>query len=336
MATVIANPNPVTYADWAKTRDPDGKTAAIVEILEQMNPITKDVFLREGNMTEGHQTTIRAGQPRGTWVAYNEGSLPIKSASRQTFDKPGRLQAYFEIDKALVELEDDKAAFMLSESTSILAGLGLDYAETLIYGNSLMEPKKFMGIIPRYNDVAAESAANIFNGKVDGGDATGHSILGVTWGANQTMCFFPRGSMAGLQMEDLGQVTGFDDNGGRFEIYRQRYEQRVGLTVRDWRANYRIAQLQPAELLADGVDLVKLLILAEHQIRGFQGGSRVIYCNQLVYQSLDVLANTKSNVALSMREWGTEEVVHFRNTPIRQLDALNPLEAAVPGLPALI
>jgi len=30
---------PITYADWARTRDPDGTIAAIVEILESRNPL---------------------------------------------------------------------------------------------------------------------------------------------------------------------------------------------------------------------------------------------------------------------------------------------------------
>ena len=162
----IFNANPVTYADWANTRDPDGKTADILEILKEDNPIIADAYVREGNLTEGHQTTIRTGLPRGTWVAYNEGSDPQKANSRPTIDRAGRMQAYSEVDKALVELEADQAAFRLSESSAFLQGMSIDHAETLFYGNSLLEPKKFMGLTPRYNDIAAESGYNIINGQI--------------------------------------------------------------------------------------------------------------------------------------------------------------------------
>ena len=53
MATLAANV--LTLADWAKTRDPDGKTADIVELLSQTNPILDDILYVEGNESTGHR-----------------------------------------------------------------------------------------------------------------------------------------------------------------------------------------------------------------------------------------------------------------------------------------
>lgn len=332
------NTNPTTYADWAKTRDPDGGTAEIVEILEQQNPIIKDVFVKESNMTEGERTTVRAGEPRGTWVGYNEGSMPVKGASRQVDDKPGRLQAYNEVDKALADLESDKAAFMLSESEATMAGLTLDHAETLFYGNSLVNPKRFMGLMPRFNDTAAESARNVLNGNPGGGQPAGGtntSIYSVTWGKNTAYEFFPKGSKAGLEMNDLGQVTVHDANGGRFEAYRVHFQQFVGFTLKDWRSAYRIAQLPIASINADAIDIISLLIKAQHRLRNQMGGQQVIYVNEAVYTSLDIRASqTSGNVHLSMREWAGEEIVHFRGVPIRMCESILETEANVSGLTA--
>lgn len=335
----IHNPNPVTYADWAKTRDPDGGTADIVEILEQLNPILKDVTLRESNKTEGEETTVRAGEPRGTWVAHNEGALPTKAHSRQVFDKPGRLLAYNEVAKSLADLENDKAAFMLSESTSQMEGMMKDHAEALFYGNSIVNPKRFMGMMPRYNDVNAESGRNILNGQPGGGQppaVSSTSIYSITWGRQTAYEFFPKGSMAGLDMRDLGEHTGYDANGGRLQIYRVMFEHFVGFTVKDWRAHYRIAQLETADINADTVDLVKLLIKAQHRTRKTNMGQQVIYCNEAVYTSLDVRASqtSGSNVHLDMREWAGEEIVHFRGIPIRMCEAILGTEDVVTGLTA--
>jgi hypothetical protein len=334
--TDVHNANPITYADWANTRDPDGKTADILEILRQNNPIIDDAFVREGNLTEGHQTTIRTGLPRGTWIGYNEGSAPQKANSRPTIDRAARMQAYSEVDMALVKLEADQAAFRLSESSAFLQGMSIDHAETLFYGNSFTEPKKFMGLTPRYNDVAAESGMNIINGQVAAGfqqtPLVQTSIWFVTWGDKQTGEFFPKGTMVGLEHEDLGQVTTYDALGGRFEIYRDRYEQRVGCTVRDWRANVRIAQIPTAAMLTDSVNLPRLLTEAWHKLDGTAGGRTFIYCSDSSYLALDHLASSKSNGFLTMKEWAGAEIAHFRGIPIRVCDAILDTEPNVLGL----
>lgn len=329
------NTNPTTYADWAKTRDPDGGTADIVEILELQNPIIKDIAVKEANMTEGERTTVRAGEPRGTWVAYNEGSMPVKAASRQVDDKPGRLQAYNEVDKALANLEADKAAFMLSESKATLAGMTLDHAETLFYGNNIQNPLRFMGIMPRFNDVAAESGRNIINGAASGtqlGTGLNTSIFSITWGMQTAYEHFPKGSNVGLEMNDLGEVTAHDANGGRFQAYRVFFQQFVGFTLKDWRSCYRIAQLDTATINAGTIDIIKLLIKAQHRLRNNQLGQQVIYCNEAVYTSLDIRAMSTGQVHLQMREWMGEEIVHFRGIPIRMCESILETEADVAGL----
>ena len=331
----IENPNPTTYADWAKTRDPDGGTADIVEIQAQVNPIMEDAFVKESNMTEGHQSTVRANLPRGTWSGFNEGVLPVKSASRQVFDKPGYLSTYGEVDKRLADLESDKAAFMMSESAAVLQGLGLDHSETLFYGNNEVSPKKFMGIMPRYNSTSLESARNIINADPGGGQPAGGantSIYIVTWGQRTAFEFFPKGTSAGIKMKDLGEVTLFDVNGGRFQGYRQFYEQWIGFTLVDWRSCARIAQIDATALAGDLINLAGLLTTAVHRLRGNQGGKTVIYCNEAVYTWFDLQAQRKANVYLTMREWAGQEIVHWRGMPIRKCDSILSTEANVTGL----
>ena len=332
------NTNPVTYADWAKTRDPDGGTADIVEVLELANPILTDIHVQEANMTEGQRTTIRAGQPRGTWVGYNEGSVPVKGASRQVDDKPGRMQAYNEVAVALAKLEADKAAFMFSESKATMAGMGLDHAETLFYGNSMVNPKRFMGIMPRFNDLTAESGRNVLNGQPGGGQPAGGtntSIYSITWGSETAFEFFPKGSTVGLSMQDLGEHTVHDANGGKYQAYQVFFEQFVGFCLKDWRSAYRIAQLEMADINADAVDIVKLLIKAQHRLRNQKMGQQVIYCNEAVYTSLDIRASqTTGNVHLSMREWAGEEIVHFRGIPVRMCESILETEGNVTSLTA--
>ena len=56
----------LTLADWAKRVDPDGKTSAIVEMLNETNEILDDMIWAEGNLPTGHRTTIRTDLPSVT------------------------------------------------------------------------------------------------------------------------------------------------------------------------------------------------------------------------------------------------------------------------------
>jgi hypothetical protein len=254
------NPDPTTYADWAKTRDPDGSTATIVELLSKTNKILEDAFVMECNMTEGHRTTVRSGIPRGTWRKLNYGVMPVKTQSRQVMDTPGYLENYIEVDKRLANQENDRAAYMLSESRGVMQGMNRDHVETLLYGDTDVTPERFMGFMHRYNSATAESSRNLINGTVNtNGTSTGDnnvSIYIMSWGPDSMFEFFPRGSNVGLSLTDLGEQTLFDANGGRFQGYRSHLVHDVGFCLRDWRYGARICNLDETEIAEDGVDLI--------------------------------------------------------------------------------
>jgi hypothetical protein len=337
----IYNPDPVTYADWAKRLDPNGAIDAIVEILEEENPIVADAYVQEGNMTEGHQTTVRTGEPRSTWIGYNEGVLPVKSSTRQAFERPGHAASVWEMDKKLGKLNNNLAAFKMSESRPILSGMGKDLAETLIYG-TLGEPKKFPGLQPRFDDTSAESAANIING-MPGGDpstvaaSTFTSLYAVTWGASQAFTFFPKGSKAGIEMLDEGEVTLFDANGGRYRGHRVFYDADMGFVLRDWESCGRVAQI-PADPAAssiltseNAVNLPLLLTKLKYKLKRRAGGTTVFYCNEDLYTYFDLFVQQKSNIHFTMMDWQGEEVIGFRGIPIRVCDAITSTEQSVNG-----
>ena len=322
----IENANPVTYADWAKTRDPDGKTAAIVELLAQTNPIIQDAHVREGNLTTGHRTTIRTGYGQSTWRRLNYGVQPSKTTSKQIDDHAGMLEDYNEIDKALADLENDKAAFMLSESSGTMEEMSQTHANTLFYGDTSVNPERFLGFTYRYDDKDAPNGRNIVNGQAAGGTPAGNtssSIWFITWGADTAFEFFPKGSMVGLQMRDLGEHTLYDANGGRYQGYRVHFKHDVGLSVRDWRYHVRICNLEAASIQADSIDLVKLLIKAYHKIQNMGRGQTVIYANRAVLASLDIKAQFNSNVNLTRMEWHGQQITAFRGIPIRMCEALD-------------
>src|ERR1700712_1072032 len=99
----------LTLADLAKRKDTKGNIASIVEILNATNEILDDMPWMAANDGTGHKSTIRSGLPIGTWRLLNYGVQPEKTTTVQVRDGCGMLEAYSEVDKALVDMSQDKA-----------------------------------------------------------------------------------------------------------------------------------------------------------------------------------------------------------------------------------
>ena len=329
MATLTAN-NP-TLLDVAKRLDPDGKIASIVELLEQSNEVLGDMSFVEGNLPTGHKTTIRTGLPTPTWRKLYGGVQPGKSTTVQVTDSAGMLEAYAEVDKALADLNGNTAAFRLSEDAAHIEGMSQEMASTLFYGNEGTEPEAFTGLAPRYNSLSAQNADNIIDGTGTGSDNT--SIWLCIWGNQTGHGIYPKGSQAGLQMTDKGQVTveNADGAGGRMEAYRTHYRWDCGLTIRDWRYFVRICNIDVSDLatLANTKNLINWMIMASERIPSFGKGRAAWYVNRTIREKLrlGILEKVSSNLS-----WETVEgkrVMTFDDIPVRRTDALINTEARV-------
>lgn len=334
-ALAVNNP---TLLDVARRTDPDGKIATIVELMSQTNAILDDMTFVEGNLPTGNKTTVRTGLPTPTWRKLYGGVQPGKSTTAQVQDSCGMLEAYAEIDKALADLNGNTAAFRLSEDAAHIEGMSQTMANTLFYGNEGSTPEAFTGLAPRFNSLSAQNADNIVNGGGTGSDNT--SIWLCVWGPQTGFGIYPKGSQAGLQMTDKGQVTieNVDGAGGRMEGYRTHYRWDAGLTVKDWRYFVRIPNIDVSALTVDGTAtdranaqkaLINLMIAASERIPSFGKGRACWYVNRTIREALrlGILDRISSNLS-----WETVEgkrVMTFDDIPVKRVDALLNTEARV-------
>lgn len=330
MAT-LSTTNP-TLADLAKALDPDGTIADIVEILNETNPVLDDMVWMEGNLPTGHRTTIRTGLPTPTWRKLYGGVQPTKSTNAQVTDNTGMLEAYAEVDKALADLANNQAAFRLSEDRAHIEGMSQEMASTLFYGNEGTEPEAFTGFAPRYNDLSAENGDNIIAGGGSGSDNT--SIWLVCWDSNTCHGIIPKGSTAGLQQTDKGQVTieDVDGSGGRMEAYRTHYRWDAGISLRDWRYVVRIANIDVSDLTADisaGADLFDLMAQAIELLPSASRGNKVFYCNRTIKSMLRRQALNQTNVRYTTEMVGGKAISMVDEIPVKRCDALLDTEATV-------
>lgn len=318
-----------TLLDLAKRSDTDGKITTIVELLNLTNEVLPDMSWVEGNLPTGNRTTVRTGIPLPTWRKLYGGVQPSKSTTATVTDNTGMLEAYNEIDKALADLNGNTAAFRLSESMPTLEGINQTLAKTIFYGNEGLVPESFTGLAPRYNTLSSTVATskNIING---GSSAdTNRSIWLIVWGPNTVHGIIPKGSKAGITMEDKGQVTieNIDGAGGRMEAYRTHFRLDAGLTLRDWRYVVRIANIDRTALVKDaatGADLRDLMFQAMSIVPNLSMGNAAFYAARDVWTYLrrQTSSGTKQST-LTAENVGGQFVEDFHGIPLRRVDALN-------------
>lgn len=330
----------LTLADWAKRSDPDGRVPIIAELLSQSNEILDDCVFKEGNLPTGERVVIRTGLPEVYWRALNQGIPSSKSTTAQIDEACGILEARSEVDKDLAMLNGNTAQFRLSEDTAFLEAMNQTQAETMFYGNPGTDPKKFLGLAPRYSDLSGGNAQNIMDAGGSGSDNT--SVYLVVWGDNTVYCPFPKGSKAGLTHEDLGEQTVYNSDGTRLQAFATRYQWKNGLVVKDWRYVVRICNVDISDLntqantqaASASTALIKLMAKALYRIPNMAMGRAAFYMNRTVHSGLSIAALDKSQSVLAINEGLTQfgsaqSYLSFLGVPLRRVDSLVNTEARV-------
>lgn len=331
MATAIGGNNP-TLADWSKQLEPNGGiTTDIVEILNQVNEITLDMSWQEANGPTYHRSTIRTGLPSPTWRQFYQGVAPTKNTYAQVDDMMGMMEARSSVDVKLAALQSDAAQFYMNEATGFIEGMTQDFVSNVFYGNQATSPAKFNGLAPRFNDnTTAATKENLIDAGGTGSDNT--SIWLVRWSPRTCFGIFPKGSVAGLQREDLGvQHLTLDGSSNPYSAHVDKFTWDAGLCVRDWRAIVRIANIDVSNLVGESsaADILKNMTKAVHKLPQGMAGREAFYCNSTVLTMLDIQAQNKANIYLTVGEEEGRPKVSFRGIPIRRVDQLTLTEATI-------
>jgi len=325
----------LTLADWAKRKDPKGKTPTIVELLSQTNEILEDMLFTEGNLPTGHRTTVRTGLPTVAWRLLNQGVTPSKSTTAQIDEQCGMLESWSEVDKDLAELNGDVNAFRASEATSFVEAMNQEMAQTLFYGNHGLAPEEFTGLSARYSAISgASNGSHVISGGGSQSDNT--SVWLIVWGPQSVHGIFPKGSKAGLVHEDFGEVTVETTagvGGTRMRAYQERWQWKAGVALRDWRYAVRICNIDISSLVAksSAADLQELMIKATYRVPSLKAGRPAFYVNRTVAEMLDIQTrdDVQSGGGLKYENVDGKRVLKFRGIPVRLCDQILETEATV-------
>ena len=335
MATLTAK-NP-TLLDFSNATDPSGNISDVVEMLAETNEILPDMTWQEGNLPTGMLTTVRTGIPEPTWRKLYQGVQPTKSTRAQITDLTGMMEAYSEVDVALADLSGNKQEFRLQEASAHIEGMSQEMAATLFYGNQDTEPQAFTGLAPRFNSLSAENADNIIQPSTPGTGSDNRSIWLLVWHPMTVHGIIPKGSVAGLKVEDLGEQMIQDasdgSNTGRMQAYVQHFRWDAGLSVRDWRYIVRIANIDFSNLTFDassGANLPNLMFEAMDIIPNLSKGRPVFYMARGVKTILrQQMSSLRDQSTMAKEEVGGVRVDAFQGVPVRRCDVLSADEAVI-------
>lgn len=319
--------------DVYKLQDGSGNFVPVIEMLTEMNPILQDAIAVECNKGTSHLHTVRAGLPDVSWGKLYQGIPNSKGSTTQVEDTTGFVEGLSTVDQRLLKLSGNKGAVRMSEATSYLEAMNQEVANKIFYGNSASDPEQFMGLAPRFNDLGASNGNQIIDAGGTGSDNA--SIWFVGWGDNQCQLLYPKGTMAGVEREDMGPQRVTDGSGNAYYVEEEKFTWHVGLSVKDWRYVARVANIDVSDMQAGSVKLYDFMRKAYYKLqqRRIPGGSLAIYCNRDVLEALDALATNAGAadnfVRLTRKDVEGEEVLMYRGIPIRETDALLNTEARV-------
>lgn len=333
-----------TLADVARRLDPNGRIARMAEILNQYNEILDDIPWIEGNLPTGHKTTLRAAIPTATWRLLNQGIVPIKSQANQVTEGCGMLEAYSEIDYALAQLNGNTPEWRASEDSSVMEGMNQSLAQALFYGDTSINPERFVGFAPRYYTYSPSATQtsgpqfNVISATASQTTTTNNALTSIWligWGEDTVHGIFPKGSKAGLTMEDLGKQTLLDTQSpqGRYEGYRTHFKFDCGLCVRDWRyvvrtCNIDVNSLNTTSDTSDtSANILKYMSIMIDKIPPSGRSRLVFYMNQSTRAMLRVKMLTKSNTWLEISDWVQGRQLPrpsllFQGIPVRRVDQI--------------
>ena len=235
MATI--GKNFLTLKDMYSQMEGDGKvTAAIIDLFVSSNAILEDAIAVECNQGTSHKTTVRNGLPQPQFRQFYQGVECQKGDYTPVTDSTAMLDDYSEVDKKLADINGNTAQFRLNEAEAHIQGMNKTAKTNIFYGSKDKNASAFDGLATRYNKLSTkegELGYQVINAGGTGNDNT--SIFFVTWGDRHTHLIYPKGSKAGLQREDKGQVTVQDAEGRNYEAYRDHFSWDFGLCIRNYR-----------------------------------------------------------------------------------------------------
>lgn len=326
-----------TIADVTKLIQPNGDAAMIAQTLKQTNAILDDIPWEEGNLIDGHRSTVEMSLPSVSARLANNGTSATYGIDDQIDDACAVFESKSEMDMLVAETGGTQfvAVNRANQARKHIQAHGQNLARVLFYGSPSV-PAEFTGIANRLNSLSGNVADNVIDCSGTGSDNT--SIYGVAWGKGRVMGIYPRGTVGGLQRIDEGRVsiqTGTVGMGSAtVPGYREYFTWRCGLAVPNWNYMVRACNIDISDLLANGAaaaPLIDIMIAMREAIPQDDDVTFIYYMNRTVRKQLRIQIKDAVQAGGGLRydNYAGRRVLMFEDSPVRISDQIVNTETAV-------
>ena len=302
--------------------------AQVVELQAKTNRFWEVFPMRPCNDNTREKALIRTSLPDVAWRMINRGVTPTKSSMEQVSFTTGGVEATAQIDERLMQLNKNSNTFRLNENYAHQEAMSQKMATTFFYGDEKNNPAGFTGLSAYYYDKAGQD--DIYADQIVDAGGTGNKLTSlwvVTFAPDTVYGIVPDGIPGGYQYKDNGRVKVRDDLGREYWGYESQYNWDVGLCVRDPRYVARLANIDTTN--TSTTDFIDKLIEVYDCIENPDHGRTVILCNRKVQTMINIIAQKKNNVNLSLEDFGGKRIQHFWGSPILRNDAILNTESQI-------
>ena len=299
----------------------------VVELQAQKNDIFQVMPFKPCNDGTKEVVMLRENLPELAWRMINKGSPAVKTGTKQTSYTTGGIEGFSQVDERAMAINKNSNAYRLSECDGIQQGMSNQISETIFYGDEKINPAGFTGFGAHYY---AKTGTGIWGDQIIDAGGTGSNLTSlwiVTFGMDTVYGIHPEGIPAGYKYKDNGRVPVTDKDGNKFYAYESQFNWDMGLAIRDPREVVRLANIDTTN--ESNTTFINKLITALDQIYDPDKGKTVILCNRKVNTFINILAQAKSNVNLTIEDFGGKKITHFWGYPILRNDAILNTESQI-------
>ncbi len=325
-----------TLLDLLKYMDPsNSRLLFVAEVLSRKNPIVNEAPILEANQALTHIGTRDIALPTVQKRAINDG-VPYSAHKEVQITAPMSLfETMSRVDEEILRLAGANAAGVRQrKDAKFIEAMAQSLADELFYGSLGDDVLGFNGFATMFasSSVYPNNDStwyyNVLLGGGDGSDTT--SIWAVEWGADKCHLIYPKGTMGGIEIDDLGKqlVSGITGS-TQYVAYVTQFKWRCGLFVADERCVQRIANIETAGA-SNTFDDDDLLTMCNRLPDMGENPNTKIYVNRTIRTQMDIKVKDKNNVNYyADKDAFGKPVLYFRGIPVQVLDCIVNTETVI-------
>jgi hypothetical protein len=314
------NSTNMSILDAAKAAGADGILLNCAELLNKKKGMLPHIPWQETDTAEGHLSAQTTSLPTVSDIVYNVGGTASKSTVANILETCQGVECWLTPDDRVLNYGGNPGGKMSKETMRATEAMKQAVQERYITGNGDTTPGQLYGFYSRLGSLSSNAARNIID--CDGTGSNNASILYVRWSPDAIYGLYPKGTKAGLQMEDFGRIPVLEDSK---EIVRRKVklEWYFGLAIDDWRQAGRACNIDvPALLAGTGANLPKRMRDLQTVVEDNEHGVGAYYMNRTLAGILreQTISAVGAGGGLTFKNFNGERVMEFDGIQVAIID----------------